>query len=822
MKKLLSALLVMCMCLALAVPVLTAPVGVSAASTHICMIVTNPAENSSTAMNINFHADLGYTNCYVQYTEATDTSWASAKTQTGTYVTYGANSSNPFYGKSAKKDDGSDWTQTTVTFLDYSVTLSNLKPDTKYMYRIYDGSDYTATYKFKTAANDGSEWSFLVTGDFHEYYKNYAGARISNANKAINAGLSLATQLNWPEVEHIVGIGDIVAWGVDYNQWTNVYETSWIQNYSFANTIGNHDDMDRSSNSSNKYNSINNNYPLNGYGSQMGTCFYYIYNNVLFIYINYLDTSSTAEAWADSVVAANAGKYQYSVLVNHRPATNKYTGKTYSYFWNYWADFCDRNHIDLVLAGDHHVYMRSAPIYGGSVLSGYSASNPDATVYLAADSTDGERGSSDKDSSPPTSSWSNLVASHYYRYEYSSSTKDMTTMIIHVGKDKMTTEFVYYENSSSASHPSFREGSVSGHSSFYYGDTSYVYPSDHGYTGGSDEDDYDNYKPIPARAKNFLSASGGQYMYSGGNYPGGPSYYSYAYYGDNSNQGGSYITGKLNDGVFPGNSSPGSSVLDWAVFFCSEFTANGTPVIYLKLSETAYLHSLALTYHVTGNYGEVPISSIAVSTDGSNYVGTAAYTTSTSSVSSNNVMRTLTFNSAVQARYIKLTLGAKTGDYTRYAIGEIEVWGDTTIPEPPNPFQLIEESTYVLDETFVTARAAAITAEAAKEQFKCEVSVLDLSGKEVADAGYIGTGFTVVRKNSKGEITHSAIVVIPGDLSGDGAVNTTDMVAVRKLLSASSPSDLEQNAADVTGDDTVNTTDLLTIRKHCSGRNPIY
>jgi len=48
------------------------------------------------------------------------------------------------------------------------------------------------------------------------------------------------------------------------------------------------------------------------------------------------------------------------------------------------------------------------------------------------------------------------------------------------------------------------------------------------------------------------------------------------------------------------------------------------------------------------------------------------------------------------------------------------------------------------------------------------------------------------------------------------------MVAVRKLLSVSSPSELEQNAADVTGDDTVNTTDLLTIRKHCSGRNPIY
>lgn len=59
-------------------------------------------------------------------------------------------------------------------------------------------------------------------------------------------------------------------------------------------------------------------------------------NNVLFIYANYLKASVAAqETWAQSVVDKMKGSYKYITLVNHRPATSKYNGKSYSYFWNY-------------------------------------------------------------------------------------------------------------------------------------------------------------------------------------------------------------------------------------------------------------------------------------------------------------------------------------------------------------------------------------------------------------------------------------------------------------------------------------------------------
>ncbi len=817
MKKILTFFLVACLCIG-TLGINYGGVGVYAASTKVHHIVTNPAENCSTAMNIGFHANTGCTGCYVQYTTADDTSWAKAKTQSGSYKTYGAStSSNPFYNQYAKQDDGTNYYQT-PTFLDYSVTLSGLMANTNYIYRIYDGSAYSNTYSFKTAATSG-DWSFVVTGDFHEYYANYGVDRAGNATKAIDAAISLATQKGYPAVEHIVSVGDIVAWGVDYNQWQNVFDLPWIKKYSFANSVGNHDAMDRSSpsNYTSKYNSIMNNYPLNGYGDEVGTCYYYLYNNVLFIYINYLDTSSTAEAWVDSVISSMAGKYQYSVLVNHRPATSKYNAATYSYFWPYWADCCDRNNIDLVLAGDHHVYMRSEPIYGGSALSGYSASNPNATVYLAADSSDGERGVAYSDTSFSETKAnaldsSSLIASNYFRYDYTSSTKDMTSLLIHVGEDKITTNIVYYENSGSASASSdFYEGSVSGHSYFHYGDTSYVYPSDHGYNPGNNVVNPN----VPAATKNYLSqANGGTYMYDTTAYPGGSSYYSVAYYGDNNSQGGSYLSGKLNNGVLPADSNPGSSNTDWAVLFAS----NGATTITLKLSSAIYLNNISVVYRAeNGNYGNATVSGLQVSENGSSYSSTSAYTTKISTVSGSNSKITLNFNSAVKAKYIKFTV-PKPSAGTRVAIGEIEVWGDTTLPVSEKPFELVEDSVHSMDDTYMEISTDALKCEELAAQFKCEVVVLSQNGAVMSSVAAVGTGCVVAQQDAAGNTIKSVTVVVLGDINGDAQLSSSDYLAVHMDISGSALlSAVSEKAADVSGSGYVDSIDYITMVSKLSG-----
>ncbi len=1001
MKKILAFFLIACLCIGM-VGVNFDNVGVYAVSTNVHHIVTNPAENCSTAMNIGFLAELSYTGCYVQYTTADDTSWANAKTQSGTYKTYGASeSSNPFYNVYATSSSNTAYYQT-PTFLDYSINLTGLTPDTNYIYRIYDGSAYSATYSFKTAATSG-DWSFVVTGDFHQWYNSTRG---DNATKAINAAISLASQKGYPAVEHIASVGDIAAHGADYLQWQNIYDLPWIKKYSFANAIGNHDAMNRSGSYKNDWNAIMANYPQNGYSAGLGTCFYYIYNDVLFIYIDYDDTSSAAQSWVDSVCTNMAGQYKYSVLVNHRPATSKTTGKTYSYFWNYWADNCDANKIDLVLAGDHHCYMRTYPYYNGSKVTNYSASNPDATVYIAGDSSDGARGVTTSDVSSSMGS-SAYVDAYYYRNENSSSSADITAMLIHVGEDKITTHFVYYETSSSAATAaSVYEGSVTGQSNCYYGDTSYVYPSDHGYDPGAGTVDPN----VPVAAKNyFSSANGGKYMYDTTSYPGGASYYTNAYYGDNSNQGGSYITGKLNDGVTPADSNPGSSNTNWSVFFNSTgvpqltlqlpeaiylnnisilyraetgsygnasiaslrvsengstytttsayttkvsgggnatltlqfnaavkakyitftiptpsagtrvavgeiqvwgdtslpeganpnmpaaaknlaaasngatymypttiypggasyysqahygdssnqggayfagklndgaipadsnpgssnvawatwFSAHGTPEVTFKLSDTAYLNNLSLVYRTdvasSGFYGAVVPGTVQVSLDGTNFSNASDYTTKVSSVSGDTKKITVSFSSAYKAAYVKLTIAAPTDGGSRFAVGEVQIWGDTTLPEGAQVFELIDNSVHVMNDGYLKLKTLALNSASVSAQFKCDVTVLGPTGSALSSTSAIGTGCVVAQQDADGKTIQSVTVIITGDTNGDAQITVSDYIAISASVTGATTLGAAFNlAADVNADTSVGASDYLAIMAHITGAALLY
>lgn len=810
MKRALFTFLALVLCLAFVIPANSGSLETYAVSSKIAMITTNPAEDCSTAMNVGFHTPLDCTGCSVQYTTADDADWQNAKTVAGTYKAYGADANvNPFYGKSSKDDNGTNYTQE-HTFNDYNVTLSGLTPDTEYKYRIFDGAEYSDTYRFKTAANDGSEWSFLVTGDFHEYYKTYGAQRAAQATKAINAGIDLAGQLGWPEIEHIVSVGDIVAWGVAYNQWQNVLNQPYMKNYSFANCIGNHDDMDRSSNSSSAYNSIIFNNPTNGwnYGDEIGTVYYYTYNNVLFIVVNYLKASNNAqEAWAQSVIDKMAGQYQYSVLVNHRPATSKYSGKSYSYFWNYWADFCDKNKIDLVLAGDHHCYMRSQPLRDGAMVSDYGADNPDATVYLAGDSSDGERGSS-TDVKAFDTTW---VASNYYRYNYSGSTKDITTMIIRVGKDRLTTEFVYYEDIASAKQPEWKEGSVNNHANFYYGDTSYVYASNHETSGEPPVEEDPN---LPKAAKNyFAQAEGGKYMYPTTNYPGTASYYQYGYYGDNATQGGEWIANKLNDGVIPDGTAPGSKNAAWAVYFGS---AAGDPEVTIQLGETAYLNKISVVSILTGSYGAGEITEVGLGMEEGNYTVTKAYE---GTDEANGTIHTYTvkFTEALKAKYIHLKFKDYVGTPSRLAIGEIEVWGDNTVGDV-GAFKLKADSKYQQDEKYVTAAGPNTKASDVVAQFGCDVAVYSAEGEKLADDALVGTGCIVKKLNIAGEpIDEQATVIIPGDLNGDAEVTAPDYMAARLAITDGTGTELALKAADVNLDGVVSSADYIIIKCHVKG-----
>lgn len=98
------------------------------------------------------------------------------------------------------------------------------------------------------------------------------------------------------------------------------------------------------------------------------------------------------------------------------------------------------------------------------------------------------------------------------------------------------------------------------------------------------------------------------------------------------------------------------------------------------------------------------------------------------------------------------------------------------------------------------------------------IVITDTSGKEVADNALVGTGFTVKNKTTGEEY----VVVKKGDISGDGKINSSDLLKVVKhLKGVSTLKNANLEAADANGDSKVNSADLLKIIKYLKGASII-
>jgi hypothetical protein len=151
--------------------------------------------------------------------------------------------------------------------------------------------------------------------------------------------------------------------------------------------------MDRTNKRNNKefFRNTNNN-PLNGYDSQEGVCYYFIYGDVLFIMLNNQVMHSdeglaTAQEWVKKVIKKNQRKTRFTVVFEHYPWFLGGNGKTFQYAR--WSKFFDENGVDLAVSAHNHIYLRTDALYNDQETDGNSG-----TVYLQTPSTDNERGES--------------------------------------------------------------------------------------------------------------------------------------------------------------------------------------------------------------------------------------------------------------------------------------------------------------------------------------------------------------------------------------------------------------------------------------------
>lgn len=337
-------------------------------------ITTSPAENCANAMNFSWATDQATTTATLEVTTLKDKTWEKSikKTFTGEFCTV-------FDSLYSKKPDGKNFYED-VKINKYNGSITGLKKNTAYKYRIIVGDNISEEYQFQTAGS--SKWSACIISDFHVYAPLY---------KRTQAGMEMikTTEQYSQPFDWVLHLGDITAWGGSYSFWRELYKEEPFKKYMWAGVNGNHDNMTRTNKgNSNQFFRQTAAYPLNGYKGEEGVCYYFYYGDVLFIMLNNENMRSdeglqAAQEWVRKVVAENPARYK--VVCEHYQWFFGTNGKSSQY--SRWSKLFDELGIDLALAGNNHIYVSTHPLYDGKVVK-----PGQGTIYIQTPSSDNERG----------------------------------------------------------------------------------------------------------------------------------------------------------------------------------------------------------------------------------------------------------------------------------------------------------------------------------------------------------------------------------------------------------------------------------------------
>lgn len=281
------------------------------------------------------------------------------------------------------------------------VNIKNLKPNTKYMYRVYNGNGKKSEI-FEFTTQPKGDFTFVLAGD-----------------PQIGAGKFYADRDNWekalgtikkqvPQMSFLYSLGDQVNEHASKSEleYSGYIERENAKGITFATLIGNHDSR---ANSYSQHFALPN---LQAEGkTEAGSNYYFVYNNTLFIQLN-SNNMNTAEHKATIEKAIEMTKNQnikWKVVGFHHAIYSAAKHANDDDIIKRRAEYpalMKEYGIDLIVAGHDHVYTRSRMMDGGvaiesernftdkskeegKVPSKYV--NPKGQLYLTANSASGSK-----------------------------------------------------------------------------------------------------------------------------------------------------------------------------------------------------------------------------------------------------------------------------------------------------------------------------------------------------------------------------------------------------------------------------------------------
>ena len=342
----------------------------SASTSYTVKDVTLQPGSDESSMNFCWYSSTGNSYCYVQVEKATD---MAGSTLSGTAAS--------FSGSVSAASNG---------YLSNKVTVTGLVPQTKYFYRVGNGSSFSSTYSFTTRNSSSYNAIFISDAQIG------ASGNISNDTAAWKNTLSTALG-NFGNASFILSAGD----QVDYyseSEYDGFFAYPLLRDIPVVPTVGNHENISSSPLNSYHYYEPN---ESTAYGlTPAGGDYWFRYGYTLYIVLNTNNLNvKEHDAFMGQALAANADA-GFTVLMFHQSIYSSAAHSTDSSIVtlrNSLYPVIDKYKINLVLSGHDHCYTRTYPMYGGTarISQSYDSQgriiNPTGTIYITAGSASGSK-----------------------------------------------------------------------------------------------------------------------------------------------------------------------------------------------------------------------------------------------------------------------------------------------------------------------------------------------------------------------------------------------------------------------------------------------
>ncbi len=332
----------------------------AAENPSIYHIVTTAGVDASREITINYHADDS--GSYVLLTEATDKEFEKA-------LKYKPTMEKFWSTEGVKNASTTDSFYTKRRYVCY-LELTDLTPRTKYIYKVCLKDEESAVYYFTTAGLT-NEWKFTAFCDYQNKYNSVAHDLIDRINR-IAGNPSL-----------VVCSGDLTDTAAFEAEWTWLFDDSknTFSNFIFMSAPGDHEYWGSDTSpipmmpEPATYNNLLKN-PSNGASLSKNSNYYFYYNNVLFVSLDFLDSNTVSNAkideeatWFRNTIKSLEGTFQYLVVFGHKSiyGSTIEDSSVSKKIRPQWYPIFDECKVDLVISGHDHMHSRTYQLYNNMV-----------------------------------------------------------------------------------------------------------------------------------------------------------------------------------------------------------------------------------------------------------------------------------------------------------------------------------------------------------------------------------------------------------------------------------------------------------------------